>query len=123
MPETEGTGSSLDDVMAKFDQDARAQKEASERADAIRAAAAADEALRVDTPAPIVEEPAAAPAEAAVETPAAPQTYVVQAGDSLSAISEKVYGDAKYWDTIFAHNRDKISDPNLIYPGQELIIP
>lgn len=123
MPETEGTGSSLDDVMAKFDEDARAQKEASERADAIRSAAAPAEAQRVDTPAPIVEESAAAPAEAATETPSAPQTYVVQAGDSLSAISEKVYGDAKHWDTIFAHNRDKISDPNLIYPGQELTIP
>lgn len=123
MPETEGTGSSLDDVMAKFDQDARAQKEAAERADAIRAAAAADEALRVDTPTPAVEAEATAPAEAASEAPTAPQTYVVQSGDSLSAISEKIYGDAKYWDTIFAHNRDKISDPNMIYPGQELIIP
>ena len=102
MPEIEGTGSSLDDVMAKFDQDALAQKEAADRADAIKAAA--DEAL-------------------VAEAPSAPQTYIVQAGDSLSAISEKVYGDAKHWDTIFAHNRDKISDPNLIHPGQELLIP
>ena len=104
MPEIEGTGSSLDDVMAKFDQDALAQKEAADRADAIKAA----------------EEP---PAEAVAEAPSAPQTYIVQAGDSLSAISEKVDGDAKHWDTIFAHNRDKISDPNLIHPGQELLIP
>lgn len=103
MPEIEGTGSSLDDVMAKFDQDALAQKEAADRADAIKAAAVADEAV--------------------AEAPSAPQTYIVQAGDSLSAISEKVYGDAKHWDTIFAHNRDKISDPNLIHPGQELLIP
>lgn len=123
MPETEGTGSSLDDVMAKFDEDARAQKEASERADATKAATSADEAPPAETSAPVVEEQAAAPAAAATEAPAAPQTYVVQAGDSLSAISEKVYGDAKHWDTIFAHNRDKISDPNLIYPGQELTIP
>lgn len=123
MPETEGSGSSLDDVIARFDTDARAQKEAGERADAIKAAAAADEALVVAAPAQAVEEQSAAPVEAAAEAPSAPQTYIVQPGDSLSAISEKVYGEAKYWDTIFAHNRDKISDPNLIYPGQELIIP
>lgn len=120
MPETEGTGSSLDDVMAKFDQDARAQKETSEREEAIKAAAAADEALVAAVPSKAAEEPTAEPV---AEAPSAPQTYIVQAGDSLSAISEKVYGDAKHWDTIFAHNRDKISDPNLIHPGQELLIP
>ena len=71
------------------------------------------------------EAPAVAATEAAAaeEAPAAPQTYVVQAGDSLSAISEKIYGDAKHWTTIFEHNKDKISDPNVIHAGQELIIP
>jgi nucleoid-associated protein YgaU len=51
------------------------------------------------------------------------ETYVVQPGDSLSAISQRVYGDAKYWSTIYEHNKDKISDPDVIQPGQELVIP
>ena len=106
-PEGEGASSSLDDVMAKFDTDARAQKEASERGEGAKSAEAA----------------ATSEAAPAADAPSAPQTYVVQAGDSLSAISEKMYGDTKYWDTIFEHNKDKISDPNMIQPGQELVIP
>ena len=112
-PEGEGSASSLDDVMAKFDTDARAQKEASERGEAAKAAESA----------PAAEAAPASEAAPAAEAPSAPQTYVVQPGDSLSAISEKVYGDAKHWDTIFEHNKDKISDPNMIHPGQELVIP
>lgn len=114
MPEIEGSGSPLEDVIAQFDKDAQAQKEAMEEADRIKASTTAD------SPAATTED---APAESAEAAPTAPQTYVVQAGDSLSAISEKVYGDSKYWETIFNHNRDKITDPNLIHPGQELTIP
>ncbi|RMG02700.1 MAG: LysM peptidoglycan-binding domain-containing protein [Acidobacteria bacterium] len=47
-------------------------------------------------------------------------TYVVQPGDSLSKIGAK-YGIS--WQKIFEANRDKISDPDKIYPGQELVIP
>lgn len=47
-------------------------------------------------------------------------TYVVQPGDSLSKIGTK-YGIS--WQKIFEANRDKISDPDKIYPGQELVIP
>ncbi|MEO6398705.1 MAG: LysM peptidoglycan-binding domain-containing protein [Tepidiformaceae bacterium] len=113
-PEGDEATSSLDDVMAKFDTDARAQKEASERGEAAKAA----------EPAPAAEAASASEAApAAAEAPSAPQTYVVQPGDSLSAISQKMYGDAKHWDTIFEHNKDKISDPNMIHPGQELVIP
>jgi len=48
---------------------------------------------------------------------------VVQSGDSLSKIAKEVLGDAKRWPEIFEANKDKIKDPNLIYPGQELDIP
>lgn len=54
---------------------------------------------------------------------AKPRTYVVQAGDSLSKIAKKILGDAKRWPEIYELNKDKISDPNLIYPGQELKLP
>jgi len=50
-------------------------------------------------------------------------TYVVQSGDSLSAIAKSVYGDGSRWPEIFAANRDKIEDANLIHPGQKLTIP
>jgi nucleoid-associated protein YgaU len=49
--------------------------------------------------------------------------YTVKAGDSLSAIAKREYGDAGAWRQIFEANRDKIDDPDLIHPGQELTIP
>ena len=51
------------------------------------------------------------------------RTYVVQSGDSLSKIAQQFYGDAKRWPEIFEANKDKIKDPNVIHPGQELRIP
>ena len=41
-------------------------------------------------------------------------TYVVQAGDSLSAIAQKFYGDANRWTEIWEANKDKVPDPNRI---------
>lgn len=51
---------------------------------------------------------------------AAANTYTVQSGDNLSKIGSK-YGVS--WQQIFEANRDKLSDPDKIYPGQELTIP
>ena len=51
---------------------------------------------------------------------AASNTYTVQSGDNLSKIGEK-YGVS--WNKIFEANRDKLSDPDKIQPGQELTIP
>ena len=48
---------------------------------------------------------------------------MVQPGDSLSAIALKIYGNAMRYPEIFEANRDQLSDPNLIYPGQKLRIP
>ena len=50
-------------------------------------------------------------------------TYVVVAGDSLSKIAKRQYGDGKKWRRIYEANRDLIKDPDLIYPGQKLRIP
>ena len=49
--------------------------------------------------------------------------YTVLSGDTLSALAQTWYGDASLWPRIFEANRDQISDPNLIFPGQELRIP
>ena len=51
---------------------------------------------------------------------AAANTYTVQSGDSLSKIGTK-YGVS--WQKIFEANRDKLDDPDKIFPGQELAIP
>lgn len=50
-----------------------------------------------------------------------PPIYIVQPGDSLSMISKKLYGDFSRVDEIAAMN--KIRNADLIYPGQQLIVP
>lgn len=51
------------------------------------------------------------------------QTYVVQPGDSLAAISFRFYGATNQFSHIFAANQDKLSSPDKIRIGQQLIIP
>ncbi|MDQ6612023.1 MAG: LysM peptidoglycan-binding domain-containing protein [Gemmatimonadota bacterium] len=51
------------------------------------------------------------------------QTYTVVAGDSLSHIAKKHYGDASKWQAIFEANRDVIKNPDLIQPGWTLKLP
>jgi nucleoid-associated protein YgaU len=50
-------------------------------------------------------------------------TYVVVAGDSLSKIAKREYGDMNQWRRIYEANKDQISNPDLIHPGQKLRIP
>lgn len=49
--------------------------------------------------------------------------HTVVAGNSLSAIAQQWYGNPALWPRIFEANRNQISDPNLIYPGQVLRVP
>jgi nucleoid-associated protein YgaU len=51
------------------------------------------------------------------------RTYTVRPGDSLSKISKELYGNANEYMRIFEANRDVLSDPNKISPGQTLKIP
>jgi nucleoid-associated protein YgaU len=51
------------------------------------------------------------------------ETYTVQAGDTLSKIAKVKLGDANAYMKIFEANRDLLSDPNQIKPGQTLKIP
>jgi nucleoid-associated protein YgaU len=57
--------------------------------------------------------------EPAVQT----TTYTVKAGDTLSKIAQQHLGDAKAYMTIFDANRDQLTDPDKIKPGQVLKIP
>jgi LysM repeat protein len=50
-------------------------------------------------------------------------THIVQPGDTLWAIAKKYYGNGNQYPKIVNANKDKIKNPNLIYPGQQLVIP
>lgn len=52
-----------------------------------------------------------------------PKTYTVAAGDSLSKIAKHYYGDVNQYMKIFNANKNILSDPNAIKPGQVLVIP
>ena len=66
---------------------------------------------------------------ASVETPrlseTAPsnKTVTVKKGDSLWNIAKKELGDGSKWKEIFNLNKDKISNPDLIYPDQKFTLP
>jgi nucleoid-associated protein YgaU len=53
----------------------------------------------------------------------ADQSYTVKAGDTLSKIAKHFLGDANSYPAIFEANRDQLSDPDKIKPGQVLKIP
>jgi nucleoid-associated protein YgaU len=50
-------------------------------------------------------------------------TYTVQAGDTLSKIAKEKLGSASSYMEIFNANKDQLSDPDKIQPGQVLKIP
>jgi nucleoid-associated protein YgaU len=71
-----------------------------------------------------IEAPAAAAAAAAgASSTSAQRTYTVQPGDNLSKISKQFYGDANKYMKIFEANKDKLSDPDKIKAGMDLLIP
>ncbi len=49
--------------------------------------------------------------------------YQVEKGDSLSLIALRAYGDLFAWPKLWRANRQLITNPNIIYPGQKLTIP
>jgi len=55
--------------------------------------------------------------------PAAGKTYTVKAGDTLSKIAKQHLGDANAYMKIYELNRDQLSNPDLIKPGQVLKLP
>ena len=76
------------------------------------AQAAEAQPIRPRTPEPAVEAPAAAP-----------RTYRVQRGDTLSRIAGRVYQDSSQWRRIFEADRGVLGTPESLREGQELIIP
>ena len=56
-------------------------------------------------------------------TPTGESTYTVRPGDTLSKIAKEKLGDPNASSEILNANRDQLSDPNKIRPGQVLKIP
>ena len=80
----------------------------------IEAAGAAGAAARLDTPFRRSDIGRTAVAEGLA---------VVQVGSSLWSIARKIYGRGERHIAIFEANRDRIDDPDLIFPGQILFLP
>ena len=51
------------------------------------------------------------------------QYHTVVSGDNLSKIAKAYYGDANKYMKIFEANKDKMTDPDHVKAGIELIIP
>lgn len=64
-----------------------------------------------------------APSGTTNSTRQAATTYTVKAGDTLSKIAKEFLGDAHAYMDIFNLNRDQLSNPDMIKPGQVLKIP
>lgn len=64
-------------------------------------------------------------ATAAAKAPEAPaaKTYTVKAGDTLGGIAKAQLGNANAYMKIFELNKDQLSDPDKIKPGQVLKLP
>jgi nucleoid-associated protein YgaU len=64
---------------------------------------------------------------AAAPEPETPQPAVkvvtVQPGSTLWAIAREKYGDGVLYVRVYEANKDRIRDPDLIYPGQVFVVP
>ena len=95
------------------------------------AAAATSDAGTADAGTTEVAAAAAAPTEAAPTdtattvsaTPAKPVSMIVQPGNTLWAIARQNWGDGVLYVQLWDANKDKIRNPDLIYPGQVFTIP
>lgn len=102
----------------------------------------APETATADTPEMPAAAPAAAPVAEGTAAPAAPATVAtapltpapagairapvtvtVQPGFTLWGIAEGQYGSGFNYVQVFEANRDRIRDPDLIYPGQVFALP
>lgn len=74
---------------------------------------------------PAVSEEALLKEIESLPQPPKPTKHVVKKGECLWFIAgyEDIYGNPLQWPRIFKANRDRIKDPDWIYPGQVFVIP
>ena len=137
--EVDATGTVVSRFETPFKRDLPAVAEADAAADAQPAsnaetAAAAPEPEAEGTAGTTAASDASTDATAAADTvavaeeappaaPSLPVTITVQPGFTLWAIARENYGDGVMYVQVFEANRDKIKDPDLIYPGQVFTVP
>ena len=71
----------------------------------------------------VIADDLKAPAPKPEEPEEKSEIYEIVSGDTLGAIAKRYYGNASKYVKIFEANKDIISDPNKIYPGQKIRIP
>lgn len=49
--------------------------------------------------------------------------YRVEHADTLRSIAYRFYKDGDKWPVVFRHNKHYIADPNVLTPGQIIVIP
>jgi NitT/TauT family transport system substrate-binding protein len=90
-------------------------------------AAAKDKVVVASKSAPPAEKAKPAPASAKMVPASSPkdgsQEYTIQAGDTLSRLAQRHYGDALKWNRIYEANKQSVKNPNYIYIGQKIVIP
>ncbi len=75
------------------------------------------------TAAVIANDPVETAQATATPAPASPISVTVQPGFTLWGIATERFGDGVLYVQVYEANKDKIRDPNLIYPGQVFVIP
>ena len=71
----------------------------------------------------VIADDLKAPAPKPEEPEEKAEIYEIVSGDTLGAIAKRYYGNASKYMKIFEANKNIISDPNKIYPGQKIRIP
>lgn len=69
------------------------------------------------------ESPADIEADIKVSNNAYYHKHTVKSGESLSLIAKHYYRDPMKYKQIFEANGDQLKNPDMIHPGQELVIP
>ncbi len=92
-------------------------------ADARRPAAAQQQSARTTLDAVTTHSVLVSGAAKARHAAAGNTSYKVRAGDTLSGIAERYYHNAADWQWLYHENSKTVSDPNLIYPGETLLVP
>jgi len=65
----------------------------------------------------------ATPADQAEAVSTGSGTHIVAKGDTLFSLARHYYGDQRRWKDIYEANRSRISSPDRICVGQELVLP
>lgn len=77
----------------------------------------------VPTTSPVVSESTGSTSQSTGDTTPSYREYTVKENDTLSDIAQDELGSASRWQEIYNLNKDVISNPDLIYPGQKIKLP